>query len=205
MLAVSVLYDLFQVVWSHHDSLHRISWSTILQNSPVSYTACNRFKLLFLFVNMKYSANQKGFTAEIYTGKKSFKKCHSKISSWLPGISFLSKSAIYHMMNKFQTGSLLMKKWEQTQCVLSEEILHNTGKQFEISLQKVLKMVITGNKSVKVTCTDTHKIAMFEAIQNYSFAKLHEADYAARVWFCNRFCAALCTGEVIPLLKYFTH
>ena len=98
-----------------------------------------------------------------------------------------------------------MKKWEQTQCVLSEEILNNTGKQLEISPQKVLKVVVTRNNSVKVTCTDTHKTAMFEAIQNYSFAKLQEADYVARVWFCNRFCAALCTGEVIPLLKYFMH
>lgn len=170
MLVVSVLYDWIQVIWSHHSSLHSIGWSTRLQNSLVSYAACNTCKLLSLFVNMKYSATHRGFTAEIYTGKQSCKKCHIKLWSWFPGISFPSKLAIYHMMNKFHTGSLLMKKWEQTQCVLSEEILCNNGRPLELSPQKVLKMAITETSLSKWPVETPIKL-LFEAIQFYSFAK----------------------------------
>lgn len=164
MLVVSVLYDWIQVIWSHHSSLHSISWSTRLQNSPVSYAACNRCNLLFLFVNMKYRATQRGFTAEIYTRQKSCKKCHIKLCSCFSGTSFLSKSAIYQMMNKFHTGSLLMKKWEQTQCVLSEEILCNIGRPLEIAPQKVLKMAITETSQSKWPVQTPIKL-LFEAIQ----------------------------------------
>jgi hypothetical protein len=204
MLVVSVLYDWIQVTWSHHSSLHSISWSTRLQNSPVSYAACNRCKLLLLFVNMKYSATQMGFTSEIYIGKKSCKKCHGKLRSWFPGVSFPSKSALYQT-NKFQTGSLLMKKWEQTQCFLSEEILCNTGNPLEISPQEVMKMAITETSlstwhvqtPIKLLCLNPYNFTVLQ--------KLQEADYAASVWFCNWFCEAVCTDEVMPLLTYCTH
>ena len=35
--------------------------------------------------------------------------------------------------------------------------------------------------------------------------KLQEAEYTARVWFCNWFYEVVCTGEVMPLLTYCTH
>jgi hypothetical protein len=57
------------------------------------------------------------------------------------------------------------------QCVLSVEILCNTGKPTEITPQKFLKIIITRNMSVKVTCTGTHNIAVFEAIHIHSFTK----------------------------------
>jgi len=103
-------------------------------------------------------------------------------------------------MNKSQTGSLLMKKWEQTQRVLSVEILCNTGKSLEISSQKVLKMAITETSLSKWPVQTPIKLLSLKPYNFTVLQKLQEADYAARVWFCNWFCEGVCTGEVMPLL-----
>ena len=44
----------------------------------------------------------------------------------------------------------------------------------------VVKTVILGNRCVRVTCTQSPKIATFEGIQIYGSAKTRETDYVAR-------------------------
>jgi uncharacterized membrane protein len=74
-----------------------------------------------LLVNMQYRVMQRIFIVETYIKKKFYKKCHTNFTRWLPGVLISLKLIIHWPVDKFQTSSLLMKKWQQVQHVLSEE------------------------------------------------------------------------------------
>lgn len=57
--------------------------------------------------------------------KKFYIKCHQKFRIWFPSISLSLKLTMHWLVNKVQTGSLLMKMWQQTH-VLSEETTDNS-------------------------------------------------------------------------------
>jgi hypothetical protein len=63
------------------------------------------------------------FIVKKYIRKKSYKKCCTKFRRLFRGFSFPLKSTIHPMMNKSWTTGSLLKKWQLTLCVISEESL----------------------------------------------------------------------------------
>lgn len=68
----------------------------------------------------------------------------------------------------------------------------------------VIKTVIPGNWCVRVVCTQPQNCYIWSLNRFTILQKFWEAEYAARVRFWSVLCEAWCSGEVDPLLSYFT-
>jgi hypothetical protein len=68
--------------------------------------------------------------------------------------------------------------------------------------KKVFQSFVPGHRCFNVTSSRRHKIDLFQNIQSYSYAKAPFPVAAVRI--CNWFCERVRTGEVDPLLAYFT-
>ena len=86
--------------------------------------------------------------------------------------------------------------------ILSEETPHDTGALSEAFPRKSFRRFFPGHRCFNVTSSRLHKADWFQNIQSYSCAKVPIPVAAVRI--CNWFCESVRTGEVDPLLAYFT-
>jgi len=88
----------------------------------------------------------------------SIKSVRANLEDSFPRLSSCKINTQWLVKKIWTIHSLLMKKWQQTPCILSGETLYDKSVIRSILL-KILKMVITGYWCIKVTCTCSHKIA----------------------------------------------
>jgi hypothetical protein len=89
---------------------------------------------------VRYTIEQCVCLVQLYFKYKSVRKCHRKFQHKFPREPVPSRQNIHYLVNKLKTmGSLLDKKPDRKQIVLTEETLDDTGARLETSLRKALK------------------------------------------------------------------
>lgn len=68
---------------------------------------------------------------------------------------------------------------------------------------KSFKSVVPGKWYIKVIGTCSHKTAMFKTIKIYSYVKTAGWRLIPSIQFGNKFCEAVCSGAVNPVIPYF--
>jgi hypothetical protein len=119
--------------------------------------------------------------AQLYFKYESARKCQCKF----PEEPVPSRQNIHYLVNNLKrTGSLLDKKPDRKQTVLTEETLDNIGARLETSPRKSLKQLVQ-ETCFKNIWTKGHKIVKTVTIQETVIHALKEHDPAVRISFCN--------------------
>lgn len=154
---------------------------------------------------MKYTVEQRIYLVECYLLRKNHRRRVRRFSRKYPDCTIPTESCLSKLMKKWHTtGSVCDIPRKRERHVLTVEKLEDIRVRLEISPRKSLKRLAQETDISKGSAHKATRLLKFRPYKQLFVQELKQADFAARIRFCNWFLGSVHDGNLDPQLMFMS-